>query len=116
MPLSEEEQRALQGLERALYQQDPEFAHRVRSDSTSLHARFRLTSAAVGIVAGLALIVAFCVTTAVAAGVAGFLVLFASLYTIWVVGGRLRRTRLEGAAPSKRTGRWRRRGGQEPAG
>jgi len=83
VPLSEHEQRALDALEQTLYQQDPEFVHRVRADPTVAGARRRLVLSVLGAVVGLGLLLAFCLTTAVVVGVAGFLVMFASLSTFW---------------------------------
>ena len=59
MPLSEHEQRILAELEESLVRQDPEFAERVRSETVYRHAGRYLKGAAVGVVAGLAILVAF---------------------------------------------------------
>ncbi len=83
MPLSEHEQRALQAMEQALYQDDPVFAHRVRSGNASLDGRHRRTLSVFGVAVGLALMFAFCLTTAVAAGIASFLIMLVSLDTFW---------------------------------
>ncbi len=112
MPLSEQEQRALQALEQGLYQQDPDFAQRVRKQSVTLHGRLRLTLSILGFVGGLALMLGFCLTTVVAIGVAGFLVMFASLYTLWISASRLRRARMADPTRTEGSGRawppWRR--------
>ncbi len=97
MPLSEHEQRALEALEQALYKQDPDFVHRVSSETTWMHARRRLTLSVVGFVVGLALILTFCLTTAVVVGVAGFLMMFVSLDTFWTNARRMHEARLDDA-------------------
>ena len=79
MPLSEHEQRALDELAQRLAAEDPNFGRRV--DAHSRPAPVPLVT--VGIVVGLGLLVAFCLTTDVALGVASFLVLLASLYALW---------------------------------
>jgi len=89
--LSEQEQRALEALERGLSEQDPDFVSRVSAQSASINAHFRIAASVVGIVVGLALMLAFCLSTAVIVGVVGFLVMFASLYSWWVNVALLRR-------------------------
>ena len=59
MPLSEHEQRILAELEDSLVRQDPEFAERVRSETVYRHAGRYCKWAAVGFVAGVAVLVAF---------------------------------------------------------
>lgn len=81
--LSEHEQQALEQLGEALYEQDPNFAHRVCSESASRDGRRRLVLSGLGSVAGLALMLTFCWTTAVAVGVAGFLVMVFCLDRAW---------------------------------
>jgi len=103
MPLSEHEQRALEAMEQAVYEQDPVFAHRVRSKSASLYGRRHLSLSVFGFVVGLALMLAFCLTTAVVAGVAGFLILLVSLDTFWTNPCRIREARLDDLARSGRT-------------
>ncbi len=88
-PLSEHEQRALEALEQALHKDDPDFAHRVRSENVLLDARRRRALAVFGILVGLALTLGFCFTAVVAMGVAGFLVMFVSLYVFWLNASRI---------------------------
>ncbi len=83
MPLSEHEQRVLDELEQTLHQQDPDFVRRVQSGIASLRTRFRLALSVCGVVVGLILILAFCVTTEVIVGVAAFVVMFVSLHAVW---------------------------------
>jgi hypothetical protein len=82
VPLSEHEQRVLQELEQALYQQDPAFADRVRSESVYRYAGRYLKWSVLGFVAGLAVMLAF-FTTSVILGFIGVLIMFASLVTFW---------------------------------
>ena len=82
MPLSEHEQRVLQELEHALYQQDPAFADRVRSESVYRFAGRYLKWSIAGFVAGLAVMLAF-FTTSIFWGLLGVLIMFASLVTFW---------------------------------
>jgi len=70
-------------MEQALSQDDPVFVHRVRSGNASLDGRRRRTLSVFGVAVGLALMFSFCLTTAVAAGVAGFLIMLVSLDTFW---------------------------------
>jgi hypothetical protein len=103
MPLSEHEQRALEAMEQAVYEQDPVFAHRVRSKSALLYGRRRPSLSVLGFVVGLALMLAFCLTTSVAVGVAGFLIMLVSLDTFWTNACRIREVRLDDLARSDRT-------------
>ncbi len=82
-------------MEQALYEQDPAFAHRVRSENTSRHRPGRLTLSVFGFVAGLALMLAFCFTTAVVMGVTGFLITFVSLDSFCTSPGRMGTVRLD---------------------
>jgi hypothetical protein len=82
VPLSEHEQRVLQELEQALYQQDPKFADRVRSESVYRYAGRYLKWSILGFVVGLAVMLAF-FTTSVFIGFLGVLIMFASLVTFW---------------------------------
>ncbi|MHB1487009.1 MAG: DUF3040 domain-containing protein [Acidimicrobiales bacterium] len=81
MPLSEDEQRILHEIEQNFYEQDPEFADRVRSETVYRHAGRNCWWAGLGFVAGLALLlVSF--TTSLVAGLVGFLVMLGSLLVI----------------------------------
>lgn len=60
MPLSEDEQRILHEIERSFYENDPEFARGVRESPTVYrHAGRNMKWAALGFVAGLAVVVVF---------------------------------------------------------
>jgi hypothetical protein len=77
VPLSEHEQRILAELEDSLVRQDPEFAERVRSETVYRHAGRYCKWAAVGFVAGVAILVAF-YSQSVAVGLVGVAIMFAS--------------------------------------
>lgn len=82
MPLSEHEQRVLHELEQALYQQDPAFAHRVRSENVYRYAGRYMKWSVLGFAVGLAVMLFF-FTTNVAVGFLGVLIMFASLVIFW---------------------------------
>ncbi len=77
MPLSEHEQRILAELEDSLVRQDPGFAERVRSETVYRHAGRYCKWAAVGFVAGVAILVAF-YSESVAVGLLGVAIMFVS--------------------------------------
>ena len=82
MPLSQHEQKVLQELEQALYQQDPAFADRVRTESVYRYAGRYLKWSIAGFVVGLVVMLAF-FTTSVFLGFLGVLIMFGSLVTFW---------------------------------
>ncbi len=82
VPLSEHEQRVLHELEQALYQQDPAFADRVRTENVYRYAGRYLKWSVVGFVIGLAVMLAF-FTTSVYLGFLGVLIMFGSLVAFW---------------------------------
>ena len=79
MPLSEHEQRLLDQIERALYQEDPKFASTVRATDLRTHMRRRLRRAALVLALGFALLMAGVVTQQYAIGIAGFVVMVGAL-------------------------------------
>ena len=79
MPLSEHEQRLLDQIERALYQEDPKFASTVRATDLRTHMRRRLRRAALVLVLGFALLVTGAVTQQPVVGIAGFVVMVGAL-------------------------------------
>lgn len=87
MALSEDEEHVLEQIEQSLYRNDPLFAHRVRLSSVRYQARSLLAFSVLGCLAGVGLMLLFCITTSVAVGVAGFVVLFVSLYVLCVIEG-----------------------------
>ena len=136
MPLSDHEQRILAEIERRLLEEDPKFAHQVGS-SFRAHLARRLKLAVVGFVLGLIVLVVGFVNY-VALGVAGFVIMLASVFLF--VRTMRRRASVEGTAtaagqpqqPAQRPGpaggldswwgrtterwrqRWEERGGQGP--
>ena len=77
MPLSEHEQRILQELEQSLYQQDPAFAERVRSETVYRHAgRYCIWSALVFVAALVFMFFTF--SRSVVLGFVGVVIMFLS--------------------------------------
>ncbi len=79
MPLSEHEQRLLDQIERALYQEDPKFASTVRATDLRTHMRRRLRRAALVLTLGFIILLAGVVTQQYAVGIAGFVVMVGAL-------------------------------------
>ena len=79
MPLSEHEQRLLDQIERALYQDDPKFASTVRSSDLRTHMKRRLRRAAFVLALGFGLLLAGVVSQQYAVGIAGFAVMVGAL-------------------------------------
>jgi len=75
MPLSEHEQRMLEQIEKALYAEDPKFAHSVRARDPRVHYRRRVVLAVIGFLLGAGLLVAGVIIKYIPLGVAGFLVM-----------------------------------------
>ena len=99
MPLSEHEQRLLEQMERALYAEDPKLASTLRGADVGTHQRRRLILGALGVVAGLALLLVG-VSAGWPLGVVGFLVMLASAWwmlTSW--RGRGSASAAQAAAP-----------------
>lgn len=80
MPLSENEQRLLEQMERALYAEDPKFASSLRGADPRTHHRRRVLKASVGFLAGIALLLTGVITTYIAVSILGFLVMLASAF------------------------------------
>jgi len=110
MPLSEHEQRLLDQIERALYQDDPKFATSVRSSDLRTHTKRRLRRAGIVLALGFFLLLAGVVIHP-AVGVAGFVVMLVALLlalSSWKrVGGSPAPT-LRSVSTDGRTGRERR--------
>ncbi len=77
MPLSEHEQRILAELEESLVRQDPRFAERVRTKTVYRHAGRQCRWAALGFLAGLAVLVAF-YSQSLVLGLVGVALMFGS--------------------------------------
>lgn len=83
MPLSEHEQRMLEQMERALYAEDPKFASALQGADVRSHYQRRALQAAVGILAGIGVLVAGLVIRLLPVTVVGIaLVLVSSLLAI----------------------------------
>ena len=93
MPLSEHEQRLLDQIERALYQEDPKFASTVKSTDLRTHMRRRLRRAAFVLVLGFALLltglIAFSGLASTVVGVTGFVVMVGALLLAMTAWKRL---------------------------
>lgn len=84
MPLSEHEQRLLDQIERALYQEDPKFASNVRATDLRTHMRRRLRRAALVLTLGVFLLLAGLIgfgggALGTVVGVVGFMVMVLAL-------------------------------------
>lgn len=80
MPLSPEEQRILQEIERSFYENDPAFATQVKQTTIYRHAGRNLKLAALGFIAGLVILVVF-FASYVFVGFAGFLLMLGSAFS-----------------------------------
>ena len=112
MPLSEHEQRLLDQIERALYQDDPKFASTVRSTDLRTHMKRRLRRAAFVLALGFGLMLAGVVSQQYAIGIAGFAVMVGALLlamTAWKRLGASTPT-LRSVTPEGETGSERRTG------
>ncbi|NNN18614.1 MAG: DUF3040 domain-containing protein [Acidimicrobiaceae bacterium] len=77
MPLSEEEHRILQEIEKNFYDNDPDFATRVKSETVYRHAGRNIKWALLSFIAGLAMLILTFATSAVLGSI-GFLVMLGS--------------------------------------
>ena len=93
MPLSEHEQRLLDQIERALYQEDPKFASTVRATDLRTHMRRRLRRAALVLVLGFAILLTgllgFEGVLSTVVGVTGFVVMVGALLLAMTAWKRL---------------------------
>ncbi len=80
MPLSEEELRLLEQMERALVAEDPKLASTLRGTRLRQRARRQVVIGAVGFVVGLGALMAGVVLPMVAVGIVGFLLMLGSAY------------------------------------
>ena len=79
MPLSEEEMRLLEQMERALVHEDPKLAHALRGTSARTPGRRQMALAASGVAAGLAVLMAGAYTRLAPLGVLGFVIMLAGV-------------------------------------
>jgi hypothetical protein len=93
VPLSEHEQRLLDQIERALYQEDPKFASTVKSTDLRTHMRRRLRRAALVLVLGFAILLSGLIAlddpARTAVGIIGFLVMVGALLLAMTAWKRL---------------------------
>ena len=83
MPLSEHEQRLLEQMEKALYDEDPKFATSLRSAPGARAARGRAALGVLGLLAGLGLLLAGVATTIIVLGILGFLFMLGGSVTVY---------------------------------
>ena len=118
MPLSEHEQRMLEQIEKALYAEDPKFAHSVRARDPRIHYRRRVILAVIGFLLGVGLLVAGVIIKYIPMGVAGFLVMLTC--AMWALTSWRHMTGLgprgAPAATPKRRSRRRGQGQSQPTG
>ena len=88
MPLSDNEQRLLEQMERALYAEDPKFATTMRGPARRPGSAPRLLIGVTGVVVGLVLLVVGVAQGQVVLGVIGFVSMLAG--TAYAVSGRRR--------------------------
>jgi hypothetical protein len=79
VPLSEHEQRLLDQIERALYQDDPKFASTVRSTDLRTHMKRRMRRAAVVLAVGVLVLLGGLVSNVPAVGIGGFVLMVGAL-------------------------------------
>ncbi len=99
MPLSEEELRLLEQMERALVEEDPKFASTLRGTSLRSIARRRAIIAGVAFVVGVAVMMTGVVAQLIPVGIVGFLIMLASA-TIGLTAVRGQRTGATAPAPT----------------
>lgn len=80
MPLSEEELRLLEQMERALVAEDPKFASALRGTTLRRNARRRSYIAGAVFLVGVVVLMTGAVMTLTVVGIAGFVVMLASAY------------------------------------
>jgi len=80
VPLSEEELRLLEQMERALVEEDPKLASTLRGTTMRRHARRQLIVAAVCFLVGIAVLMTGAVLQVTVVGIIGFVVMLGSAY------------------------------------
>lgn len=105
MPLSEEELRLLEQMERALVEEDPKFASTLRGTSFRRAARRRAVWAGVAFVVGIVVLMTGAVMRITPVGIAGFVVMLASAtYGLTVLRGHGGRSSVAAAEPREHHG------------
>ena len=84
MPLTEDEQRRLQEIGRALYEDDPKFARRIRAGDPQMRYERKLLQVLLGVVIGFALLAAGAATQLVYLQAAGVMIV-AVLSLVWAM-------------------------------
>jgi hypothetical protein len=106
VPLSDHEQRLLDEIEQALYAEDPKFAASVRAARTRSRTRRSALWCALGVAAGLALVLVGLVTNLVVLSVIGFVfVVGACGYAAQILRGRSHGTTTASAPAASRAAR-----------
>ncbi len=80
MPLSEEELRLLEQMERALVAEDPKFASTLRGTTARRHARRRTIAAGAGFLVGIVVLMTGAITATTPVGIVGFVIMLVSAY------------------------------------
>jgi len=80
VPLSEEEQRQFEQLERALAAEDPKFVSAMRGTNVRMYYKRRAVLAGIGFVLGIAVLMTGAILPSTIVGVIGFVVMVACLY------------------------------------
>lgn len=89
MPLSEEELRLLEQMERALSEEDPKFASTLRGTSFKRAARRKAVLAGIAFLAGVAVLMTGVIIPVIPLGILGFVLMLASAtYGLAVLRGR----------------------------
>lgn len=89
MPLSEEELRLLEQMERALVEEDPKFASTLRGNSFKQAARRRAILAGIVFVVGIAVLMSGAIFQLIPVGVIGFVIMLGSAtYGLTAIRGR----------------------------
>lgn len=98
MPLSEEELRLLEQMERALVAEDPKFASALRGNSMQRATRARMIGAGVVFIVGIVLLMAGAVMQQTWLGIIGFVVMLGSA-TLGLTAWRGRQAQHDSAGP-----------------
>jgi hypothetical protein len=103
VPLSEDEERILQQIEREFYETDPGLAHQVGATTLYRHAWRNIKWASVGFIGGLVLLV-ITLSVHVVLAFAGFLVMLGSALVIERNARKMGKAGLESVSGSMRAG------------
>jgi hypothetical protein len=105
VPLSEHEQRLLEQMERALYEDDPKLASTLRGSDVRRRQRRRFGLAAIGFLIGVALLLAGVVSQIWPVSVLGFVQMLVSVTYVVSWWGRAPTAEAQGTAPTTKRGR-----------